>query len=200
MEKVKRNPQVKITLSMSDLSNEDIASKLHSQFSHPPPDKLIKLLKCAEKDNPELVDLVKRKSKECKICIEYRRPPPRPVVGLPMATKFGECVAMDLKMFRGNILLHLIDHATRLSACAIVRSKRPEEIIRQIFRVWISVYGCPEKFLMDNGGEFSNEHFRQLCEKVNITVKTTGAESPWSNGLCERHNQVLGQMLEKNHG
>ena len=104
---------------------------------------------------------------------------------------------MDLKMFHGKILLHLIDHATRLSACAVVSSKRPEEIIRQIFRVWISVYGCPEKFLMDNGGEFNNEHFRQLCEKVNITVKTTAAESPWSNGLCERHNQVLGQMLEK---
>ena len=32
---------------------------------------------------------------------------------------------------------------------------------------------------------------------MNINVKTTDAESPWSNGLCERHNQVLGQMLEK---
>ena len=78
-----------------------------------------------------MVDLVKKKSLNCKICLEYRKPPSRPVVGLPMATTFGECVAMDLKMFHGSILLHLIDHATRLSACAVVRSKRPEEIIKQ---------------------------------------------------------------------
>ena len=50
---------------------------------------------------------------------------------------------------------------------------------------------------MDNGGEFSNEELRKLGEKVNITIKTTAAESPWSNGLCERHNGVLGEMLGK---
>ena len=198
MERVKRDPQVKITLFFdSNLSKEDVARKLHRQFVHPPPEKLIKLLKCAQKDDSELIEFIRKVSKECKVCIEFRRPPPRPVVGLPMATTFGECVAMDLKMFHGTKLLHMIDHATRLSACAIVKSKQPEEIISKIFKVWISVYGCPEKFLTDNGGEFSNEDFRQLCEKVNITVKTTGAESPWSNGMCERHNQVLGEMLEK---
>ena len=158
---------------------------------------MIKLLKCAQKDDSELIEFICKVSKECKVCIEFRRPPPKPVVGLPMATTFGEYGAMDLKLFPGTKLLHMIDHATRLSACAIVKSKQPEEIISKIFKVWISVYGCPEKFLTDNGGEFSNEDFRQLCEKVNITVKTTGAESPWSNGMCERHNQVLGEMLEK---
>ena len=197
LEKVKRNSHVNVTLSTSNLSNEEIASKLHSQFSHPPASKLVQLLQYAEKDNDELVDLIRKKSKECRVCQEYQRPPSRPVVGLPMATTFGECVAMDLKFFHGKILLHLIDHATRLSAGAVVRSKCPKEIIRQIFRVWISVYGFPEKNLMDNGGEFSNELLRQLGEKANITIKTTAAESPWSNGLCERHNQVLGQMLEK---
>ena len=198
MEKVKRDSQVKITLVVnSDLSKEGTARKLHRQFVHPPPEKLIKLLKCAQVDDPELIIWIKKISKECKICKEFRRPSPRPVVGLPMATSFGECVAMDLKMFHGTNLLHLIDHATRLSACAIVKSKKPEEIIRQIFKIWISIYGCPEKFLTDNGGEFSNDDFRKLCEKVNITVKTTAAESPWSNGLCERHNNALGEMLEK---
>ena len=36
-----------------------------------------------------------------------------------------------------------------------------------------------------------------MCESLNIVVLTTAAESPWSNGLCERHNAVLGNMLEK---
>ena len=64
----------------------------------------------------------------------------------------------------------------------------PETIIRELFRIWISVYEFPEKFLSDNGGEFANHKFRELCEAANIVAKTTAAESPWSNGLCERHN------------
>ena len=36
-----------------------------------------------------------------------------------------------------------------------------------------------------------------MCKSLNINVKTTAAESPWSNGLCERHNAVLADMLTK---
>ena len=36
-----------------------------------------------------------------------------------------------------------------------------------------------------------------MCESFGITVKTTAAESPWSNGLVERHNLVLSDMLDK---
>ena len=42
-----------------------------------------------------------------------------------------------------------------------------------------------------------NHQFLELCESFNIFVMTTAAESPWSNGLCERHNAVLGSMLNK---
>ena len=36
-----------------------------------------------------------------------------------------------------------------------------------------------------------------MCESFNITVKTTAAESPFSNETCERHNGVLSLTLEK---
>ena len=104
---------------------------------------------------------------------------------------------MDLKKFGNVHLLHLIDYATRLSACAIVKSKVPEVIIRQLSKIWISIYGCPDSFLSDNGGEFSNSKFREMCEKLNINVKTTAAESPWSNGMCERHNSVIADNITK---
>ena len=59
------------------------------------------------------------------------------------------------------------------------------------------MYGSAEKFLSDNGGEFSNKDFMDMCETLGITVKTTAAESPWSNSLVERHNLVLSEMLDK---
>ena len=36
-----------------------------------------------------------------------------------------------------------------------------------------------------------------MCESFNICVRVTAAESPFSNGLVERHNAVLGNILDK---
>ena len=36
-----------------------------------------------------------------------------------------------------------------------------------------------------------------MAEKFNITVLTTAVESPWSNGLCEKHNGITGDMIYK---
>ena len=58
----------------------------------------------------------------------------RPVVGLPIATTFKETVAVYLKLYRGKILLHLVDHCIRLSASAIL-NKNPYTIIKAIFRI-----------------------------------------------------------------
>ena len=98
---------------------------------------------------------------------------------------------MDLKFSHGKILLHINDHCTRLLASTVISNKYPDTIIKAIFKIWISVYGSAEKFLTDN------DSFIQLCENFGITVKTTAAESTWSNGLVERHNLILSGMLYK---
>ena len=36
-----------------------------------------------------------------------------------------------------------------------------------------------------------------MGEAFNVNVITTAAESPWANGLCERYNAVLGEMVNK---
>ena len=191
----------KIVLHIQSESLNDksaVAKKLHSQFAHPPSDKLIRLISAAGLGNDTaLIKAVKEITQNCTICKEYRRPPLRPVVAMPLANSFNEVVAMDLKMFNGKWILHLIDHVSRFSAASYVTSKKADEIISKIFKTWISIFGPPQKFLTDNGGEFLNNEFIQLCESFNIVVMTTAAESPWSNGLCERHNSVLGAMLQK---
>ena len=193
------NPKVTLSLVTVDPADKKkVAIKLHSQFSHPSARNLIKLVVGAGWGNDhELINQITKVSEECKICQEYKKPTPRPIAGLPMATEFNEVVAMDLKYINGDWILHLIDHVSRFSAAAYVRSKKPEEIIENIFQIWISVFGPPKRFLSDNGGEFNNKMFRDLCESFNIRVLTTAAEAPWSNGLCERHNAVLGDMLLK---
>ena len=59
------------------------------------------------------------------------------------------------------------------------------------------IFGTPDLFLSDNGGEINNELFRDMGEQLNINIKTTAAESPWSNSIVEKKNGVIGNMMEK---
>ena len=110
---------------------------------------------------------------------------------------FNETVAMDLKQFRGVYILHMVDHATRYSAAAIISSKEKEVIIDKIFKHWIAIFGTPNLFRSDNGGEFNYELFREMGEQLNFNIKTTAAESPWSNSIVEKQNGVIENMMEK---
>ena len=59
------------------------------------------------------------------------------------------------------------------------------------------MFGSPGQILTDNGGEFNNEDFRIMGENLNIKIKSTVAESPWSNGINECHNAKLGDMIDR---
>ena len=180
-------------------SDKDIAMKLHRQFAHPTSNKLIKLINSAGQEwrnNENLKAEILKVTNECNNCQVFKKPSLRPVVGLPMASRFFECVARDLKFYRKHILLHMIDYTTHLSASTVITSKKPD-LISKIFQVWISVYGLPEKFLSDNGGEFANDHFTNMCEAMNINLKLTSTESTWNNSFVKRHNLILGDMLDR---
>ena len=172
--------------------------KLHKQFAHPHPNRLINLLKDAHVDSKVVFDMVKDVSASCDTCKRYKKSPLRPVVGFPLARDFNEVIAVDLKSIGDNIyILHMIDHLTRYSQGCIIRSKKKGTIVKGLMEYWVRMFGPPQKILSDNGGEFVNAELTDFSEKFNCSLKTTAAESAWSNGLCEKHNGVIGNMLDK---
>ena len=130
---------------------------------------------------------------------KFHNTPARPTVSLPLATKFNKAVAMDLKIrSKGVNILYLIDIFTKFTTARIIKDKKPSTIIDNVMQMWIgNGFGAPAKFLADNGGEFANVEFKDMCENLNIEVLHTAAESPWQNGLCERNHAVVDQCLEK---
>ena len=54
-----------------------------------------------------------------------------------------------------------------------------------------------QSFFKDNGREFANTEFTNMCENLNVFMMNTAAESPWQNGLCERNHAVVDHCLEK---
>lgn len=178
----------------SDLSHKekrDIVKKLHVRFCHTPADKLKRLLESTGEYDDEVLKLVDQVSENCRTCKIYKKAPPRPVVGMPLSSDFNHTVAMDLITFDEKWVLHLIDTFARYSQGEVVKSKDKDVIADALLKAWVSHFGQPQRFLADNGGEFSNKVYAELCERFNIEMAQTAAESPFSNGLCERHNGVL---------
>ena len=112
-----------------------------------------------------------------------------------MATKPLENVAMDLKYYEGKIILHSINMCTKLSAAVTLCNKHPDAVIKALFRIWIFIFNATETFFVYNVVELANENLINLGEKFGISVKT--GESPWSNGVVERHNSKPCSMLDK---
>ena len=190
-----------VNLEKMDHMNSDekkkAATKLHKQFCHVPASRINKLLADAGIQDSEMKKTVEVVSDNCKTCKEFSRVPPKPIVALPKAKIFNEHVALDLKQIDTKHILHLIDHTTRYSRACIVPNKNKSSIVTGVLKIWTSVFGSPKAILSDNGGEFSNEDFVEMGEKLNTEIKGTAAESPWSNGMNERHNGILGEMVVK---
>lgn len=198
------NVKVVLTVTAEMLGGDDEsemkkkALKLHRQFAHAPSYKLQTLLKNAGYSKKSFMKVLDKVCETCEVCSRYVKPKPRPVVGLPRAKDFNDCVAMDLKTIEGSVtFLHMIDCATRFSLAKIIPNKHKETIVNALCIGWISLFGSPRRFMADNGGEFANFDFVEMCEQFNIEMQNSAAESPFSNGIVERHNKMLGEMTLK---
>ena len=183
----------------SDLTDTELV-KLHKQFAHCSSSKLVSLLNNAGIKGSNYSAKLEQIQAGCEICARNGRSRPRPNVGLPLATKFNEVLAMDLHQvdFKENIwFLHMIDEYSRFSVATIIYNKKAETIFQLVVSLWFYRFGPPDKIHVDNGGEFNNDLLRSLCEQFGVRLLPSPAYSPWSNGTCERHNGIITEMLAK---
>ena len=57
-------------------------------------------------------------------------------------------------------------------------------------------FGCRQQIHIDQGREFQSELFRLVCEKFGIQQTLTAPHRPNSDGLIERFNRTLKQLLK----
>ena len=130
--------------------------------------------------------------------MKVRGTPGKSSRNLRLAYKFNETISVDLKVWKVNLyFLVIVDIATRYCSTVVIQVKKPKTIIKGPFLTWISRFDAPHKLLSDNGGEFNNVDMRQLGEYFNMEIMTTAAQSPWSNGIRERQNALIGDLVNK---
>nr|GFA03780.1 reverse transcriptase domain-containing protein [Tanacetum cinerariifolium] len=57
-------------------------------------------------------------------------------------------------------------------------------------------FGLPGEIVSDNSNQFSDNPFKDWCEKLNITQHFASVKHPQSNGLVERANRSLGEGIK----
>ena len=171
-------------------------NKIHKQFGHRPKRAFVNLLKAAGKWDNKFSGMLDHIIDGCQGCIMRKRNPDRPVVAMPMGTEFNEVVTMDLKIWRGKNILYLIDSFTRYTVATVIPKKQPDMVVGAIMEKWVAYFGLMGGILSDNGGEFSSELMREVVSILGVIDHTTSAESPWSNGLCEKNHALADNILQ----
>lgn len=71
---------------------------------------------------------------------------------MPMAHEFNEEVAMDLKIWEGYWILHMIDMWSRYTVSVFTNQKQPANVIDAIMMHWIGRYGIMGSVLIERVG------------------------------------------------
>ena len=190
-----------LTALLSNDEEKEIM-KVHRYFGHRSGRKIWELFAKSGRLNDKkkaVLDLLDR----CKSCKLMKKTPPRPRVGLPVANTFNEIVGLDLKIFStGQHILWMVDHFTKVIKGKVISDKRPDTIVSAIIEKWIVGDGFgpghPSKFFYsDNGGEFLNNDLINFAASQDTIIKMTAANSPWQNGIVERHHATADVIFEK---
>ena len=84
-----------------------------------------KLLKNATLLNNEIKKIIEDVVYACDTSMRFKKPSPRPVVGLPKSSEFNDVVSVDVHYIKQYLYyLHVIDEFTRHSQVAIIKRKR----------------------------------------------------------------------------
>ena len=121
-----------------------------------------------------------------------------PIVGIPF-----ERVAVDLigpitpASERGQwYILSIVDYATRYPEAVALKKISTEEVAEALVGVFSRV-GIPKEILSDRGTQFTSDLMHEIGRLLSLKQLTTTPYHPICNGLVEKFNGTLKNMVKK---
>ena len=148
--------------------------RMHRALGHPSRAAFEATIKNSNLKFTNLSLILNKLYESCLVCLKFSKSHVKPKVGLPIATDFNQTITLDLKIWpsRDAIILYIIDAFSRYQQAHLIPDKKAETILEKLTEEWIlKLYGAPENILVDNGGEFYNQKFKDLCNNMNITAE-----------------------------
>ena len=116
------------------------------------------------------------------------------------SSEFNEVVQIDHQKIcmadsGYNQILVIIDHFKKLAEAVPPQTTSAEETCDHLITHWISRYGCPMTFQSDNGKAFVKDLIKEMMRRSHIAQAHSTTYHPHTNGLVERQNRTLVNML-----
>ncbi|GKC05230.1 reverse transcriptase domain-containing protein [Tanacetum coccineum] len=140
----------------------------------------------------------------CNDCQIHRPVPRNPQHKLTSITaswpfyKWGIDIAGPFPEGPGKVkfLIVAVDYFTKWIEAKAVATIKGNQVKTFVWDNIVCRFGLPGEIISDNGKQFSDNPFKDWCDKLNITQRFASVKHPQSNGLVERANRSLGEGIK----
>jgi hypothetical protein len=171
-----------------------VLANTHEELLHPGRDKMLAALEFRVYWKTMRRD-VNEYALGCELCAiktmkdpDYRNKP------VADAVKPMQRLALDTWKSGDQLALTAMCQHSQYPFLVPIPDKSAESVI-EAFLTIITEQQCPKEVLTDNGTEFVNEKFTQLCKERSITHIRTASYSPRTNSILERWHGYLNAVF-----
>ena len=153
---------------------------------------------------PGMRAAVRRYCRSCLVCASRKgqsRSFKAPLQPLPVGGPFDrvgvDVLQLPLTLDGNQYALVFIDYLTKWVEVVAIPDQTAETIARMFVELIVCRHGAPRELLSDRGANFLSDLVAEVCKLFNVQKVNTSGYHPQTNGLCERFNSTLIQMLAK---
>ena len=179
---------------------DTIFKAYHDDLGHQGRDRTISLIR-RRFFWPGMSKDIKSRIQKCGRCIRRKTAPTKATELVNItSTAPMELVCIDflsLEKSKGgqeNILV-ITDHYSRYAQAIPTRNQKASTTAKALYENFFLHYGFPAVLHSDKGANFESNVIRKLCEIAGIKKSRTTPYHPMGNGMVERYNKTLLNML-----
>lgn len=194
------NEEKRLQLVIPSKFISQVLTGLHDDVGHPGRDRTVSLLRdrfywpCMPSDVDDWI-------KKCGRCVRFKTTVTHkaPLVNIqtsePLELVCLDFLTLDMAKNGTQYVLVITDHFTRYAQAIPTRNMTAKTTAEAFLNHFVKHYGLPKRIHSDMGANFESKLVKEVLAITNISKSRTTPYHPMGNGMCERFNRTLIDML-----